>query len=497
MGTCESSNNRTGVKFVQPEKSIDPKNFYDVIVSINSIMDIIKNGWLIKFSERFQNNHQNMINDKTLKIGIIGNSNKGKSFILSKLSKIDLPAGTNIKTEGLSIKYPDLEKFKDRRITLLDSAGLETPVLKENNENNEKFKMNNNNGKQQKEKDESEVEDEVEGEMFKEKSREKIITESFLQNYIIHNSDILLVVVGILTYSEQKILNKIRINLQKGLLKKQNNTLCVIHNLMTYTSVAQVESYIKETLLKSATFNLEKNMKINVKTETQTGVCYYEKNSDTKIFHLIFANDYSVAGRYYNNYTLSFIENLFETNINLKEFNIIETIKRRFKEFSKEVFENLQGEIEFDNSQNFIKLKNPKKLTLKQFFIDELGFSYMKENTFEPNYNYYKTKDKIIVKIEAPGNCKIESDTKYSGEYVIIKVSGTKENEDNKNNIESNFYNGRKFGQFSLNIPIRQEGFTIKNEETKIEKEDGIFKLTFQLEDIKSKGIFLPKKNKF
>ena len=42
---------------------------------------------------------------------------------------MDLPSGSSIKTEGLSIKYPDLKEYPDRRIVLLDSAGLETPVL--------------------------------------------------------------------------------------------------------------------------------------------------------------------------------------------------------------------------------------------------------------------------------------------------------------------------------------------------------------------------------
>ena len=74
-----------------------------------------------------------MVNQKVIKIGVIGNSNKGKSFILSKLSKIPLPSRTSIKTEGLSIKYPDLSEYKNRRIILLDSAGLETPVLNPNN----------------------------------------------------------------------------------------------------------------------------------------------------------------------------------------------------------------------------------------------------------------------------------------------------------------------------------------------------------------------------
>ena len=53
-------------------------------------------------------------------------------------------------------------------------------------------------------KDNEEIpKDKTKNEIFKEKSREKLITELFLQNYIINNSDILLTVVGILTYSEQ------------------------------------------------------------------------------------------------------------------------------------------------------------------------------------------------------------------------------------------------------------------------------------------------------
>ena len=358
----------------------------------------------------------------------------------------------------MSIKYSDLKIYKNRWITLLDSAGLETPVLKEQLEkennsldklqdkkenkliNDENLKIENSNIGQQS-KDESETETEI----FKEKSREKIITESFLQNYIIHNSDILLVVVGILTYSEQKLLNKIRTKLKNGLLNKPNNTICIIHNLMTYTTVEQVESYIIGTLLKSATFELEKNIKINIKTESQDGVCYYEKDNDMNIYHLIFANDYFDAGKYYNGYTLQFIVNLFEGNIHLKNFDVLETIQERFTEFSKEVFENFPGKIEFYNSPILIKLNNPKELTLKQFFIDELGFSTMREKGFEPNYNYYKTTNQIVVKIEAPGNCNIKSNTIQRGEYVIIKIWGIKENEDNQKTIESNFNNGRTF----------------------------------------------------
>ena len=106
-------------------KQID---YYDVIVHINSVKEINK-GWKIEMSERGKKNYEYFKNENVLKLGVIGNANKGKSFFLSKISKISLPSGMSIKTEGLSIKYPDLNIFKNRKIVLLDSAGLETPVL--------------------------------------------------------------------------------------------------------------------------------------------------------------------------------------------------------------------------------------------------------------------------------------------------------------------------------------------------------------------------------
>ena len=269
MGTCDiervqnNDNNEQKpnieVKIINPVFiKIDGTQFYDVIVPIQSIKDITK-GWEIKISERYKKNFEYFISEKALIIGIIGNSNKGKSFILSKLSQIMLPSGTSIKTEGLSIKYPDLTDFPNRRIVLLDSAGLETPVLSSINENLE-HNLRVNNNQQNKNLNNSENN---ENNYFKEKAKEKIITEIFLQNYIIHNSDILILVVGILTYSEQKTLNKIKTKFirEKNLIKPNIN-LFIIHNLMTYTTIEQVETYIKDTLLQSATFKLEKQTKI-------------------------------------------------------------------------------------------------------------------------------------------------------------------------------------------------------------------------------------------
>ena len=375
-----------------------------------------------------------------IKVGVIGNSNKGKSFILSRISRIKLPSGTSIKTEGLSIKYPELEEFKDRKLVLLDSAGLETPVLNEENEvknnknetksesekneenekdinretneeiqndNSTNKEINNNekginaNEKQKKSNNQNGSENNV-NEIFKERSREKLITELFLQNYIINNSDILIIVVGILSYSEQKLLNKIKIDIKKS---KINKSLYIIHNLKTFFTRKQVENYVETNLKNSATFELIKGHNISTKKLNKTGAYYFERNSNPKIFHLIFANEGSEAGDYYNDFTLDFIENSYQDVTDLKSFDVIQTVKERFIDLSKEIFENKAFKIDDINSNNEIiknkifKLKTPLEIKLKKCLIDELGFSMLKGSGFEPNYNYFKIENKIIVNI--------------------------------------------------------------------------------------------------
>ena len=56
-------------------------NFYDVIIHIDSIKDINK-GWQIEMSQNAKKNYKNFKIQKLLKIGVIGNANKGKSFLL-------------------------------------------------------------------------------------------------------------------------------------------------------------------------------------------------------------------------------------------------------------------------------------------------------------------------------------------------------------------------------------------------------------------------------
>jgi len=465
------------IKIYEKSGEIKSTDFYDAIVCINSIKEITK-GWEVKMSKRALEKYEEFKKGNVVKIGVIGNSNKGKSFLLSKISGIKLPIGTSIRTEGLSIKYPQIDVYSNRNIAFLDSAGLETPVLK----GEEKIPEENNI------KEEKANIIKSDKELFKEKCRDKIITELFLQNYIINYSDILIIVIGVLTYSEQKLLNKIKNEIKKA---KLNKNLYVIHNLKTYTTIKQVEDYIKDILLKNATFDLQKQQKVSTKINVNKGEVYYEKNSDISSYHLIFANDDSEAGDYYNKYTLEFIENTYKFLRDFGSFDVIETVKDRFKNLAKDFIKKPEKELQFDNSDNLdkksIKLYQPENIILKSCPIDELGFSNFKSNEFEPKYNYYIKGDQIIFRVEAPGNTTIESSFEHIGEYTIIKLKGTKKKDKEPEELEQNIFNSREIGNFSLDIPLKTEEYLIKNELPKIEKKNGIFILSFKLEEKQSK----------
>jgi hypothetical protein len=393
-----------------------------------------------------------------------------------------LPTGMSIKTEGLSIKYPELEKHENRKIALIDSAGFETPVLVMD----EKQEGNKN-------------------KLYQEKCRDKIITELFLQNYIVYNSDILIVVVDCLSFSEQKLLEKV-----KHEVKRLNRRipLYIIHNLKTYTSIDQVKNYIKNTLKKSATFSLEEDEIINKK---KTDGIITLKNSDSKfifkfhekeenknneyIFHLIYANEGSEAGNFYNQNTLEYLKMGYINVINLEPFDVLQSVKDRFKNISKEIleknekeknFENQYGLLEkdsiiFDNSnKDVIKLIKPEVINLKNCLIDELGFQNLKSDGYEPSYNCYRKGNKLIINIEAPGDSYLKTEFQRNGAFTFIRIIG-KKNKDMEPGPNENIFNSRKSGEFVLDIPLKYEYYWFKYQNPAIIKDNGVFKIIFEL----------------
>ena len=92
-----------GLKF-----QIDCKNGeYDIILDINSIINLIKEGWKVIYNQGDRKEkYLNKKNKPTIAIvvGVIGNKNMGKTFFLEKLSGYSIPKGFNLKTIGLRVR---------------------------------------------------------------------------------------------------------------------------------------------------------------------------------------------------------------------------------------------------------------------------------------------------------------------------------------------------------------------------------------------------------
>jgi len=136
------------------------------------------------------------------------------------------------------------------------------------NENKNKIISDNENENSDSENNDNNKNSENNYRKISEIAKDKIFTELFLQKLIIEFSDILLIVVGHLTFSEQKLLNRIKKNLSNNLKNtksSKNQKIFIIHNLQNFVEKYQVEDYINEVLLKSATFQISKKELIQKK----------------------------------------------------------------------------------------------------------------------------------------------------------------------------------------------------------------------------------------
>ena len=98
-------------------------DIYDIIFDLKSLSDL-KKGFPIYYTEKGRNKIDKFKNENCTVITAIGNSNQGKSFILSKITEFPIPSGHHVNTHGLSILFPDnLIKELNKRFIILDIVG--------------------------------------------------------------------------------------------------------------------------------------------------------------------------------------------------------------------------------------------------------------------------------------------------------------------------------------------------------------------------------------
>ena len=226
----------------------------------------------------------------------------------------------------------------------------------------------------------------------------------------------------------------------------------------------------------SSTFTLEEGRNINLQKTEDKYKFFYEKNSDPKIFHLIYGKKGSELGNFYNKKTIHFIYDRINDITDKQSFDPIKTVINYFTEISEIILENpikkgsiidnLQSDSTNEKSKK-IMLKEPNtEIILKKCLIDELGLSNFQSNGLQIPYSYYIADDYVIIFVELAGKSeKSDEDTHYENikallsyedNFAIIKIYGKKKNylDNNMKEAIKSFQHKRKFGDFVIQIKL-------------------------------------------
>ena len=389
--------NETKIDFIKNSA----EKYYDLVIDINSINSLKNEGWEIKYNKERKEIYHKIINEETLKIGVLGLNNVGKSYLLSKMVRVEIPTGYSIETKGISIKYSQQDKGEEKGICILDSAGFESPLLK-----NEKYFENISdnkilNGKEYENGYENELDYYLKYNKKKEElSRDKTQTERFIEQLIISLSDMIILVIGKLTRTEQKLINRIKDLSKKNDINKINSII-IVHNLAQYNKIIEVEKHISQYLTQSATFELIKKDVIGI-DEYNDRYYFVEKSEnqeDINVYHYIMAKEGTEAGDYYNNLTMELIKRQYNSFVTRNKLDIPQKIINMFSDLLEEIVGEkiAYKQLEIING-NIIKFKENYYTTnninnnfnIPNSFINQDG-NYLQR--FEPKYSLYYYKE--------------------------------------------------------------------------------------------------------
>ena len=486
-------------------------DFYDLIIDIESFNDLKSEGWKIEMSEDGLKKYDNFKSDsddqkeakkKLNRIGILGVSGVGKTFILKKL--IDKKENTEQKkTKGISVIYPEIGS--ENLFVCIDSQGSEEPIIDKKQTQLEIFNL-----KEKQRKD-----------LIKSLTKDKKFTEIFIQDFIIEKSNILIVVVDQLTFSEQKLINRLKNN-------KHYDKLFVIHNTQFFGDKKIIEEHIDNVVKKSIFSNLEKecmtNLDKNSENKNEEKAYYYkeknignennklkDKDQAQEVIHLFMGKEGSEAGKYFNEQTIEFIRFKIKSETRTKIFDVLKEVKSflsfnsiqyMLKEDNKDrPIKEDEIDIVKDNDMTYLKCKE-SKFELKNCIINELGISnFTSENSINPSYicylGFYENKKKkekwkaLVVKAEMfvdSKKIKISQAISDDNETMNIAISCDKQFEKDPNiveEIEKIDGGDIKAGNMRISIKFNLHNFTLDSSKPPQVKENltGIKEIYFKIED--------------
>lgn len=378
---------------------------YDFILSIFSLNELKNAGWELNYINEKNRNKEfikELLEIGRILIGVIGYENVGKTHILNKLVRAYLPCGYNHHTEGLSFKISNDPKYP---IICVDSAGCGKPIPYCQDKNQIVF----------------EAESKAKTEKKIEKANDKIMTETFIQDFILENSNIILIVVGQMNQDYQKMVERV-------IQQYRNKKIFLIHNFSNLSLIESVNDKIKRDILEIFDVTEEvlitNNMKPNENMNRNTKQYIQKKigKEEHYICHLIYAKEMSEAGNYFNQNTIEALNyHIYSVN-DRNKFNLTDMLnnfiaKERLKNYVS--FPNNNSEdkllnegLKFVEEKNFLTLNKHVEFSVKQGLFNVFGNLIMENKSdllYDPPYRVYQSEEAYKILFSIPG--KKEEDT--------------------------------------------------------------------------------------
>ncbi|CAF0898779.1 unnamed protein product [Didymodactylos carnosus] len=447
-------------KYLKPS-TVTP---YDVVIRINSLTDLSTDGWEIILSQNTNDITPTVAtpeNSNGVVVAVLGSYNRGKSFLLNQLCNIRLPSNNIIHTEGISITAAR-EPYKD--IIFIDTAGTDTPIRHD-------------------------------------KLDDKKATEALLREIALHLCSYVTIVVNRLRMTDQTYIREVLQHITKQ-PKEKKPEIIIVHNLLDVETIEDINKVIKDEIEDIYGAKLE-NVRPQINGQVKIIKLYCSSYESINIRHYILAKTGSPAANIWNSQSLDAIMNIFQMDTgNRRSLDVINNIISFVNTKLPQLFLNSDGnghdsEIEREKlmvdkhvSEPYIVLSHRKELsredrktqpfTLKvspKLIYDDTGYligiNSIDCGQWQPRYSVYEDADYFKAIVELPGFKQGETRVEMLEDGITIKGN----RDDFKKLLNSPVIHDSQIpiGSFKLNIPLRCR---IENKEAKLEREDGLFKIT-------------------
>lgn len=508
-------------------------SYSDVLLELQTLSDIRQGYKIILNPKDKSKNAEKLAHQPTFILGFLGRENNIKANLINKICGYpplnqniqDLDQFKGIKTRFSTLKVlNDLRQEKDKGIkphhkvlTCFSSTNTEYPVFFHNDEAIFKFfsKCQEighvlSDGRSVNKLDKQKYEN-----LRMSMMNDKYITESFIENFIMEVSDMILIVVNEINFDDQNFIERVCLEY------KQKKKILVLHYFENLQNSLQIKTFVDKEirncfLVKDHQNDLKKfyptitdkkaeklNRSMYIGESINEPSSFLNPDDRPCVIHLIYAKEGTKMGKFFNTTTLDYIHYLIKKNLGIfKEFKLAESMKSFFENNYLNYFQinrkneknpleiDVLEEIQFNN--RFIKPNinyDIKYLTDPKYDVMG-GIINVNSMNFTPPYNVIEHKNTFDVVIECPllkkDTLKVMVDRNDPSSQYLMVTGEKRSNAEVEKEIDNAILETRgnlEYGRFLLKIAIAPHTIRLKKKKDVVFKKGIIVVKLFKGED--------------